>query len=334
MHFTLNGQNNLPILERKITVKIVNQSMDKALNILAETAKFNFSYSSQIIKTTKIVSVYADNRTIKDILDQLFNSDITYQQIGNHLVLQKKIQSKQTSRIQSDKALNRYDYTISGYIRNVASGDGIKNVSVYNKASLANTLSGDFGYYKIYFSSKSSTVDLVVRKENFKDTTIQINFANNGVIESFINIETISSPALPRIEEPKHEGIVIVSDSNIFAPIDSSKTTVIDSSITTKKSNLMWFDTLNQIKIEDTKLGQWLLGTYNSVISKNIRDSFQRDWQITFIPPFGTNGSLSGLVTNRVSFNTLIGYNGGLDGVEFGGIFIIFATVFYSICRI
>ncbi len=42
--------------------------------------------------------------------------------------------------------------------------------------------------------------------------------------------------------------------------------------------------------------------------------------QITFITPMGTNGLASSEISNKLSFNMLIGVNGGLSGVELGGL--------------
>lgn len=46
----------------------------------------------------------------------------------------------------------------------------------------------------------------------------------------------------------------------------------------------------------------------------------QRDWQVSFLTPIGTNGLESGKYTNKVSFNVLSGYAGGLRGAEFGSL--------------
>lgn len=43
-------------------------------------------------------------------------------------------------------------------------------------------------------------------------------------------------------------------------------------------------------------------------------------FQITFIPPIGTNGTYAKNTINKVSFNILAGYAAGLNGVEFGSI--------------
>lgn len=57
--------------------------------------------------------------------------------------------------------------------------------------------------------------------------------------------------------------------------------------------------------------------------SSNFRKNFKNDWQISLLPFIGTNGNMSGTITNRLSFNILGGYAGGIKGVEFGGIFNI-----------
>lgn len=46
-----------------------------------------------------------------------------------------------------------------------------------------------------------------------------------------------------------------------------------------------------------------------------------RPFQLSFVHPLGTNGIKAGSISNNVSFNALIGYQGGLKGVEFGGLF-------------
>lgn len=310
----INAQNQTPILDRKVTVKVINEPLGKALNILSETAKFNFSYSTQIIKVNKLVSIHAENRTVKEILDQLLGNEMTYQQIGNHLVIQKKITPRSTSSVSGNaKTPARYDVIVSGYIRDLNSGDGISNVSIYHKPSLANTLSGDFGYYKISLSSKTPELELQIRRDQYLDTVIKITHSGNGVLEQHINLQSVVKIA--------PETILADIDTVTVMTMDSSRSnSIIPLDTLPKKVRLVWLDSLEKIKVEDTKIGQWLIGNYQRAINTNIRDSFTRDWQVTFVPPLGTNGSLSGLVENKLSFNVLLGYNGGLHGAEFGGL--------------
>lgn len=50
------------------------------------------------------------------------------------------------------------------------------------------------------------------------------------------------------------------------------------------------------------------------------QDSSRRAAQFTFVTPLGTNWTQAGSFTNDFSLNLLVGFNGGLDGVEFSGL--------------
>lgn len=304
----LQSQTTTPILDRKVTIKIVKQTLGKTLNIIAETANFNFSYSNSVVKTNKIVSIMAENRSVREVLDQLFNKELSYQQIGNHLVLQRKPVPKQTNHIQgnSDKPI-KYSYIITGYIRNLENGDGLSQASIYDKQTLSGTVSGDFGYYKLEVSSRLSVIELRFSKSDYKDTIVKIGFQNNGVIDCHINLVSLI-PTIPK---------EIESDDTLI-PIQISDSVQLDTS----KPQLVWADSSSKsdFNIENTRAGKWLISAIQKLNEKNIRDSIHRDWQVTFFPPISTNGELSGLVVNKLSWNLIAGYNGGLDGVEFGGL--------------
>lgn len=65
-----------------------------------------------------------------------------------------------------------------------------------------------------------------------------------------------------------------------------------------------------------------ILFVAQSVVSNsflNAQDS-TRPYQITFITPMGTNGMLSQQSVNYLSMNIIAGYNGGLEGIEVGGV--------------
>ena len=55
-----------------------------------------------------------------------------------------------------------------------------------------------------------------------------------------------------------------------------------------------------------------------------------RPIQLSLIPPLSTNGFRSGRITNSLSFNLIGGYNGGLKGMEFGGVFNIIKSHAYG----
>jgi hypothetical protein len=309
----INAQNNIPILDRKVTIKITNQPLGKVLNIISETADFNFSYGNNVVKVGKLVTIHAENRTVREVLDQLFGSEVSYQQIGNHLVLQKRPIQKNTSRIQQDNGKQtKYYYVVSGYLRDGTSGNGVTNVSVYEKSSLSNTLSGDFGYYKMSVTSRSPEISLHISSQTHRDTLIKVSYENNGLVAANLNLESRHAPVAEQIVSSDTQ-FVAMPDTPVIAAPDTADT------------KLVWQDSApkqgpGKIRVEETQFGKWFINNYQRITEKNIRDSFDREWQLTFVPPIGSNGILSGLVTNKVSVNILVGYNGGLHGAEFGGL--------------
>lgn len=64
--------------------------------------------------------------------------------------------------------------------------------------------------------------------------------------------------------------------------------------------------------------GFLLSGSLN-LNAQEIEDTKVRPVQLTFVYPLGTNWTESGEITSNLSYNMLIGYNGGLKGIEFSG---------------
>ena len=303
---TLSAQSITPILDRKVSLKINNQKLSYVLEVISETAGFSFSYSNHILNPNQTVTLFAENRTVKVILDQLFKDQVTYQQIGNHLVLQKKVVPKIVKQSTSSTP-SKYPFIVTGYVRDSQTGSPISHVSIYEKQTLTSAFSGDFGYYKINVTSKSPVLKLNFSNSEYQDTVVTFDFENNGVINCNINLLSTKTS----IEEDFQ-----VVDSSVlitFTDSQSNRNQIIEKS--EFQSPIKAF-----LKIEDINIGKWVMSKYQSLNEKNILDSFERNWQVTFIPPIGSNGKLSSLTSNRLSLNLLAGYNGGLNGVEFGGL--------------
>jgi len=83
---------------------------------------------------------------------------------------------------------------------------------------------------------------------------------------------------------------------------------------------------INKLKIMKTKqFAGWACALLVSVIGMNISaqeagKSSSQTAQFTFAYPLGTNGTDAMYVSNNYSFNLLYGLNGGLDGIELGGL--------------
>ena len=72
-------------------------------------------------------------------------------------------------------------------------------------------------------------------------------------------------------------------------------------------------------RTDSMRLVNLLVSRENMVHSQNLEIGTDRTFQASLVPGIGTNGKVSGAITNRFSLNLLVGYSGGLKGFEAGG---------------
>lgn len=78
-------------------------------------------------------------------------------------------------------------------------------------------------------------------------------------------------------------------------------------------------------QLKDTnQLLEKLVTLENRINAENLQFIQEKNnFQVSLIPNVGSNFKSSGIIENRFSFNILGGYNGGLNGIEIGGLFNI-----------
>jgi hypothetical protein len=82
------GQKEInSVLEKKITLKIRNESIISILDHISEQTKVFFSYDASLIETDKVTSLSVTDQTIRESLDTLFSSRFVYQSIGDQIIL-------------------------------------------------------------------------------------------------------------------------------------------------------------------------------------------------------------------------------------------------------
>ena len=65
------------------------QRLDDVLSIISNKAGFSFSYNSNIVKRDSLVSLTINNRTVRQVLNQLFNGNYEYKESGNYVILRR-----------------------------------------------------------------------------------------------------------------------------------------------------------------------------------------------------------------------------------------------------
>jgi hypothetical protein len=153
-----------PHLEKVITVSFENETVEAALKKISQQAGFTFSYNPSVIKAEKALTRSFVNKTVREILDDFFKNTVEYKQRGNYIILTK-----------SARASTQKEQKIGGYVVDEATGEKLRNVSIYDPNSLATAVTDDYGYFSIELpESAKDNIKLAVRKQNYTDTLIAV----------------------------------------------------------------------------------------------------------------------------------------------------------------
>ena len=301
--FKSSAQN---ILSKNISSFEVNrQRLTDVLEILSNKGNFYFSYNSAVIKKDSIVTLTAYNKTVRQILDFLFKQNYEYRESGNYIILRRA--PMQLTMITSKAVMEEKFFAVSGYVLDDVSGAVVSDASIYGRRHLVATLTNQQGFFKIKLKGKFKTISLAISKQFYEDTTVTI-LPNRD--------QQISIAIVP--VEP-FGNTVTISPEDYLTPDTITVDAVSDSSFT-RNTDLK----NDSVKVKRTRTGKFLLSPRQKVQSINLQKFFTaRPYQLSFTPGLSTNGKLNAQVINHVSVNALGGYSGGVNGLEFGGLFNI-----------
>ena len=202
-----SAQVKTPILERKISLNITNERLSNVLSRIAQEGKFSFSYNASIIPVDQTLSLGSKNKSVREVLNEIFKGSMEYKEKSNHLILTrvliKQTQSSTTSVI------------ISGYIEDALTRKRIPDASVYDKKSVTSVVTDEYGYYRMRLDKKEQTATIAVSKRNYRDTVVTIKAPGNqylnisisplGMDSILTKAETTISPNTSKIKPAKEE---------------------------------------------------------------------------------------------------------------------------------
>lgn len=298
--FSVGWSQNIPPLERKVSVSFQGIQIESALSRLSQAGGFTFSYSPSILNSNQLVSREYTEKSVREILNGFFGESILVKGKGNYIILNK-------APTPTKKEIVNNTITISGYITNGNTGEKISEVSVYNKKSLTAAITDQFGFFKITLDNPDQEAELHFSKRSFLDTLIVL-----GSDVPFINMVMFPETPLIAIVEPIKDTVeVITGPIAVRPPVVRPEPT---------SSNKRTFREFLQEEIFSKNIFSKKRGDVNVT---NIKDPIYRDFQVSFVPFVGTNHKLSGNVINGYSLNILGGYSMGTTKAEFGGLFNI-----------
>ncbi|RYY87327.1 MAG: hypothetical protein EOO15_12205 [Chitinophagaceae bacterium] len=297
---TLSAQS---LLNRSITIDVNRQRLDQVLEIISNKGNFYFSYNSNSIRRDSLVSL-STTAPLRELLERLFPDHFEFRESGNYIII-RRAPIKVTLITEKATISDRY-FLVSGYVLDDETGHQIPYASVYEKRLLLSALTNQQGYFRLKLKERKRSLQLTVSKEAYEDTTVRVDPGMNQQITVTIVPITVGPTT-------------IVSPDDYFAPEQIQVQVPRDSGFM-----VYTYQKTDSFRVERTAMGKFLLSAGQKFQTINLRRFFTtRPYQVSLVPGLGTHGALSPQVINNFSFNVLGGYNGGVNGVEIGGLFNI-----------
>ncbi|WP_460946142.1 STN domain-containing protein [Spirosoma daeguense] len=304
---TLLAQS-VPPLDRVISVDIRNEKLESALRQISQAGRFEFSYNPARIDGNTSVTLRLVNSPVREVLNRIFQNKVVFKSRGNHIILVR-------ADIPDEAPKN---FMLDGYILDEQTGQRIAQVSIFEKNTLASTVSNPFGYYRLRLPTNQSSIRLDVRKQDYLGETVIIR----SRLTHSVSIRMKPQPMPLSIVEPLPVRVTedtIRSVESSLATVPVELPTPVGDTITQPTESIV-----DRGMAGVTKL---FVSAQQAVHDINLsRDTLYRDWQVSFLPTIGTNLRLSGRISNRYSLNALIGYSFGTRAFELGGLMNIVRT--------
>ncbi len=125
--------------EIKVTYKAVDEKLDDILIALSDIGDINIAFSSELIPVTETFTIYALNKSIGGILNDILNdTSLTYKLVGNQLVI-----------IKDEYKFAPEFLTISGKIVDRESGEPLPYASIYLYDRSLGTEANEYGFFSL-----------------------------------------------------------------------------------------------------------------------------------------------------------------------------------------
>lgn len=151
------------LLDKKISITVTRKPVKEVLTTISTQGGFYFSYISTTINNDSLITFSVHNKTVKQVLDIIFGDKCQYKETDKHIIIQPTAKEKW--------------YAISGYITDRLTGLGISDVSVFERQTLASTLTAADGHFRLMIkeSERYPMAKVTVSMGSFyEDTTMSL----------------------------------------------------------------------------------------------------------------------------------------------------------------
>jgi hypothetical protein len=299
------------LLEKRISFRAADESLDQVLGKISDLGGFSFSYSPDAIEVRGRVTYQANNLSVREVLNELFKGRVKFKQRKKFIILQKNNTPEDVRPPEN--------FQLNGYVTDNRTGERLANASIFEPVTLASAVSNDYGYYKIKLPTAPADIRLEVRKEEYVGRSITVTNRKDAFLPIILNPDTLKSIAAAPLKISLR---IQAQDPKIEIPPLEARANNPAFTDTTRKYGFP--DQPEKLKNTYRKVQSELVSAFasarQSVNTRNIQDTLHRSFQASLLPFLGTNHQLSGNIVNDVSINLIAGYAMGVNQIEIGAV--------------
>lgn len=156
-------------LDTPMSIQADKKPLGSILDLMEKKGDFRFAYYSKLVTKDSLVSIHADQSTIKEVLDKLLSNKYEYKESKGFIIL-RYAPLELALVLEKNSAVGEYQ-VVNGYIMDIQTNKRIENASVYEKNALQSTLTDKDGFFELKLKNIPQTIELTVVKENYKTIT-------------------------------------------------------------------------------------------------------------------------------------------------------------------
>lgn len=156
-----SGIDQQKILDKKITLKLTDASVENMLASIESDAKVKFMYNPHIFRSLKKENYHFKHTPLAHILDQVFSPhSITYEVLQNQIIIRKEVKNVNQAPATDTTADQVTDRTITGKVTD-ENNSGLPGVNVVLKGTQKGTVTDADGAFQLSIPDNSASDILV-----------------------------------------------------------------------------------------------------------------------------------------------------------------------------
>ncbi|KAA0992310.1 TonB-dependent receptor [Dyadobacter aurulentus] len=146
------------LLNRKVSVSVVNQQIFSVLQSIEKSADVKFSYSPNLIQASRKVSLQFSNEKLSVVLDKLLKPyNLQYEIVGRQIILRRNLPDVPEQVPVKEKAEEKSALKVSGTVSD-QSGVGLPGVNVLVKGTQTGAITDENGRYSFDIPDAGATL--------------------------------------------------------------------------------------------------------------------------------------------------------------------------------